>query len=248
MNMMVSTAAIATATPARAAKGRRRGSIVSLCEQVQALLAESNAISAALSAAHKRAEVEISPPPELAFDALIDTPDFAGIRYRFKTDSPEFWEGQMPIWAIESLVKDAEGGKTAEWLDETDDWETMRIYKKPLPPKPEALERAARLRKLLDIANDYHARLAEARLRHGYHDWDEDPRAMQITNRADDLVRRIAAKKSETPEDLLAKVALYQTDTDWFSDSPKDGCSLLESIARDLPALLDAPDGSAIAA
>jgi hypothetical protein len=217
-------------------------SIPALCARAQALLAEIGVISKDHHARHDRAEAKLGGAPrEISVRVLRTSADFDCIDK--KTRTCEFGDGVIPVWVIESAIKEAEGITTCELIEHTAEAMTIRSYSKPQRRKTTAEQKArsARLRKLLDIARDRSAKWKALLAEEGY--VDDDPRSNKLTDQVNGLINKIAAMRSKTSADVLAKLALFNLDPDWFSDAGPGKISLAQSIFRDVPDILGGRPG-----
>jgi len=213
-------------------------SIPSLCARAQTLLAEIRATSKDMRARHDRAKAKLGAAPrEIAIRILRTSPDFDCIDR--KTRNANVGDA-IPSWIIEAAINDVEGAKWCEVTERTPEFTTIRTFNKlqTRTMTDDEKARATRLRNMLKIANEraaaWKAALAEA----GYTD---DDGSSKLSDQVDRLVVKIAAMRSKSATDLLAKLALLNLEPDWFSSARPGEIGLADSIFRDVPNLLEPP-------
>lgn len=236
MNMMVSASAITAATSSADAQPKKRkgdAELLRLCQQLHALLAEQKVVYDELSAASKRAEAAFKPPHEISLD-LLSTPLFDGLDEGCR--HPSYGGGMIPCHVIERAIQATRG--TSVEKTRGDGFAMIVLRDEPAPLSAEMLARKERLQHMLEIAktaSEERTALYEAE---GCVDHDDHPRLPTLTDEIDDLLSDISEMQATSPEGLLAKVSLWQTDPEFFNDKhPDDDASLAESILRDIPRL-----------
>lgn len=241
MNALIGATALSTAIPfAAAANENDDRELLDLCAEMTEVQRESKALSDAMSAAHKRAEMAVPVPHELLDTTIAASPDFTEEMKRQFEQFPPHEGFAIARHQLETAIKQCwpYSGVNISSEDEG------RIIIRTTPPIQTEEEKAVcraremRLRSLLPKLDDYSSRWRAALKREGYE--EDGERETALNAEQEEIESAIVEIEATTPAGVLAKLAIWNSDPDRFNEYGAGEISLAESIMRDLPAVLGA--------